>query len=51
MTYSYDGVSKTINLTVNPRKTSVEVHDSTIYTGDAWKAEDNFDNATDKKGL
>ncbi|HHP9139119.1 TPA: bacterial Ig-like domain-containing protein [Listeria monocytogenes] len=50
VTYSYDGVSKTINLTVNPRKTSVEVHDSTIYTGDAWKAEDNFDNATDKKG-
>ncbi|MBC1374833.1 LPXTG cell wall anchor domain-containing protein [Listeria sp. FSL L7-1699] len=50
VTYSYDGVSKTINLTVNPRKTSVEVHDSTIYTGDTWKAEDNFDNATDKKG-
>ncbi|PCZ72321.1 cell surface protein, partial [Listeria monocytogenes] len=50
VTYSYDGVSKTINLTVNPRKTSVEVHDSIIYTGDAWKAEDNFDNATDKKG-
>lgn len=50
VTYSYGGVSKTINLTVSPRKTSLEVHDSTIYTGDKWKAEDNFDNATDKKG-
>lgn len=50
VTYSYGGVSKTINLTVSPRKTSLEVHDSTIYTGDKWKAEDNFDNATNKKG-
>ncbi len=50
VTYSYGGVSKTINLTVHPRKTSLEVHDSTMYTGDKWKAEDNFDNATDKKG-
>ncbi|EAE8346657.1 LPXTG cell wall anchor domain-containing protein [Listeria monocytogenes] len=50
VTYSYDGVSKTINLTVNPRQTSLEVHDSTMYTGDKWKAEDNFDNGTDKKG-
>ncbi|MCB2487413.1 bacterial Ig-like domain-containing protein, partial [Listeria monocytogenes] len=49
-TYSYGGVSKTINLTVQPRKTSLEVHASTMYTGDKWKAEDNFDNATDKKG-
>ncbi|EDO1202055.1 LPXTG cell wall anchor domain-containing protein [Listeria innocua] len=50
VTYSYGGVSKTINLTVSPRKTSLEVHDSTIYTGDKWKAEDNFDNGTNKKG-
>ncbi|EHZ3603365.1 bacterial Ig-like domain-containing protein, partial [Listeria monocytogenes] len=50
VTYSYGGVSKTINLTVHLRKTSLEVHDSTMYTGDKWKAEDNFDNATDKKG-
>ncbi|MBC2109436.1 LPXTG cell wall anchor domain-containing protein, partial [Listeria innocua] len=50
VTYSYGGVSKTINLTVSPRKTSLEVHDSTIYTGDKWKVEDNFDNATNKKG-
>ncbi|EEO6567021.1 LPXTG cell wall anchor domain-containing protein [Listeria monocytogenes] len=50
VTYSYDGVSTTINVTVKPRKTSIEVHDSTVYAGDTWKAADNFDSATDKKG-
>lgn len=50
VTYSYDGVSTTINVTVEPRQTSVEVHDSTIYTGDKWNAKNNFDKATDKKG-
>ncbi|MBF2664589.1 bacterial Ig-like domain-containing protein [Listeria seeligeri] len=48
--YSYDGVSTIIHVTVEPRRTSVEAHDSTIYTGDKWNAEDNFDQATDKKG-
>lgn len=50
VTYSYDGVSTTINITVEPRQTSIKVHDSTIYAGDDWSAKDNFDNATDKKG-
>ncbi|WP_338671838.1 bacterial Ig-like domain-containing protein [Listeria seeligeri] len=50
VTYSYDGVSTTINITVDPRQTSIKVHDSTIYAGDDWSAKDNFDNATDKKG-
>lgn len=50
VTYSYDGVSTTINLTVAPRQTSVEAHDTTIYTGDKWSAKDNFDKALDKKG-
>ncbi|MBC2262556.1 LPXTG cell wall anchor domain-containing protein [Listeria sp. FSL L7-0091] len=50
VTYSYAGVSSTIHVTVEPRKTSIEVHDSTIYAGDTWKAADNFDSATDKKG-
>ncbi|WP_270276764.1 bacterial Ig-like domain-containing protein [Enterococcus casseliflavus] len=26
------------------------VHDSTIYVGDNWEAEDNFDSALDKDG-
>ncbi|MCU9772658.1 bacterial Ig-like domain-containing protein, partial [Enterococcus faecalis] len=30
--------------------TSVSVHDSTIYVGDEWKAEDNFDSALNKDG-
>lgn len=50
VTYSYDGVSTTINVTVEPRQTSLKAHDSTIYTGDTWNAKDNFDSATDKKG-
>ncbi|PZG48520.1 cell surface protein [Listeria ivanovii] len=50
VTYSYDGVSTTINLTVAPRQTNVEVHDTKIYTGDTWSAKDNFDKAIDKKG-
>ena len=28
----------------------VNVHDSTIYVGDEWSAQDNFDSATDKDG-
>ncbi|MBO0450948.1 bacterial Ig-like domain-containing protein, partial [Enterococcus sp. MJM16] len=28
----------------------VNVHDSTIYVGDKWQAEDNFDSALDKEG-
>lgn len=30
--------------------TAVNVHDSTIYVGDNWEAEDNFDSALDKEG-
>ena len=30
--------------------TAVNVHDSTIYVGDTWQAEDNFDGALDKEG-
>lgn len=31
-------------------KTAVNVHDSTLYVGNEWKAEDNFDSALDKDG-
>ncbi|WP_234288656.1 bacterial Ig-like domain-containing protein, partial [Listeria ivanovii] len=50
VTYSYDGISTTIHVTVEPRQTSIAVHDSTIYAGDPWTAKTNFDQATDKKG-
>lgn len=29
---------------------NINVHDSTIYVGDVWKAEDNFDSAVDRDG-
>ncbi|NHI67042.1 MucBP domain-containing protein [Lactococcus formosensis] len=29
---------------------NINVHDSTIYVGDVWKAEDNFDSAVDREG-
>ncbi|MBC6168111.1 DUF5011 domain-containing protein, partial [Listeria booriae] len=50
VTYSYEGVSTTIHVTVKTRETAVNVHDSTIYAGEKWNAKDNFDGATDKKG-
>ena len=31
-------------------KTELNVHDSTLYVGDKWSAEDNFDSALDKDG-
>ncbi|MEX1435463.1 bacterial Ig-like domain-containing protein [Enterococcus sp. C71] len=48
--YSYDGVEATATITVKDKQTTVNVHDSTLYTGDDWSAQDNFDNATDKEG-
>lgn len=50
VTYSYDGITTTVNITVEPRQTSIKVHDSSIYAGTTWNAKDNFDSATDKKG-
>ncbi|MGM0332021.1 bacterial Ig-like domain-containing protein [Enterococcus sp. AZ050] len=48
--YSYDGVEATATITVKDKQTTVNVHDSTLYTGDDWSAQDNFDNAIDKEG-
>ena len=31
-------------------KATVDAHNSTLYTGEAWTAQDNFDSATDKLG-
>ncbi|MBC2186162.1 DUF5011 domain-containing protein [Listeria sp. FSL L7-0253] len=50
VTYRYAGVSKVVQITVKPRQTKVESHDSTIYAGDDWQAKDNFDTATNKQG-
>ncbi|EBF5203443.1 DUF5011 domain-containing protein [Listeria monocytogenes] len=50
ITYTYGGVEKTITVTVKENKKGVNAHDATIYVGDSWTAEDNFDNAVDKDG-
>ncbi|MBK0084303.1 BspA family leucine-rich repeat surface protein, partial [Lactococcus sp. S64] len=50
VTYSYDGMTSTAKVTVKDKQTAVNVHDSTIYVGDTWRAEDNFDSAVDKDG-
>ena len=50
VTYTYDGVTSTAIITVKEKMTAVNVHDSTIYVGDSWQAEDNFDSALDKDG-
>ncbi|MEB6182149.1 bacterial Ig-like domain-containing protein, partial [Enterococcus casseliflavus] len=50
VTYTYDGVTSTAIVTVKEKMTAVNVHDSTIYVGDPWQAEDNFDGALDKDG-
>ena len=31
-------------------KVEINAHDSTLYTGDTWNAQDNFDSAKDKNG-
>ncbi|EOJ65471.1 WxL domain-containing protein [Enterococcus faecalis] len=48
--YKYNNIEKKVTVVVKENKTSVKVHDSTIYVGDAWEAKDNFDSATDKDG-
>ncbi|MDB7102743.1 bacterial Ig-like domain-containing protein [Enterococcus mundtii] len=49
--YSYNGVMSIATITVKETGgTAVNVHDSTIYIGSTWKAEDNFDSAVDKNG-
>ena len=50
VTYSYGGVQKEIEVTVLQNQTSVDAHNSTLYTGDNWNAQDNFDGAKDKAG-
>ena len=37
-------------VSTHKNQTSVEAHDSTLYTGDTWNAQDNFDGAKDRDG-
>lgn len=50
VTYTYDGVTSTATVTVKDKQTAVNVHNSRIYVGDDWSAQDNFDSALDKDG-
>jgi len=50
VTYTLNGVTATANITVKENKAEVTVHNSTIYAGDNWTAQDNFDSALDKDG-
>ena len=50
VTYTYDGMASTAKVSVKNRQTAINVHDSSIYVGDNWKAEENFDSAFDKDG-
>jgi LPXTG-motif cell wall-anchored protein len=50
VTYSYDGIESKATITVKDKHTAVNVHDSNLYVGDEWKAENNFDSALDKDG-
>lgn len=48
--YSYAGKTSVAHISVREVKLALNVHDSTIYVGDKWKAEYNFDSAFDKDG-
>ncbi|MGY3778390.1 bacterial Ig-like domain-containing protein [Isobaculum melis] len=50
VTYQYGGISSVAQITVKENQTVVNVHDATIYLGDKWQAEDNFDDVLDKAG-
>ncbi|MFK4955413.1 bacterial Ig-like domain-containing protein [Lactococcus garvieae] len=50
VTYSYGGVESKATITVKDNQTAVNVHDSTLYVGDEWSPEANFDSALDKDG-
>lgn len=49
--YCYDDVKSKAVITVKADLTAVNVHDSELYTGDKWDAEDNFGGAIDRDGI
>ncbi|RGB57913.1 BspA family leucine-rich repeat surface protein [Lactococcus petauri] len=50
VTYTYDGVSATAEITVKESQTSVNVKNSALFVGENWTAQDNFVSATDRYG-
>lgn len=50
--YSHPDLVKTesVKVVVKADQTAVNVHNSDLYLGADWKAEDNFDSAIDRKG-
>ena len=48
VTYTLNSVTTTANITVKENKAEVNVHNSSVYVGDDWTAQDNFDSALDK---
>ncbi len=50
VTYAYDGVEATAEITVKESQTSVNVKDSLLFVGEDWTARDNFVSATDRYG-
>lgn len=50
VSYVNGSIQSDVEVTVKDNQTAVNVHDSSLYVGDTWKAEDNFDSALDKDG-
>ncbi|MFK4896866.1 bacterial Ig-like domain-containing protein, partial [Lactococcus petauri] len=50
MTGEFIDQAQEVTYTYIKDKTAVNVHDSTLYVGEDWTAEDNFDSALDKDG-
>ncbi|EUJ28853.1 cell wall surface anchor family protein [Listeria floridensis FSL S10-1187] len=50
ITYTLDGVSKTVHVRVKADETAILVKNSTLNVGDTWNPADNFVSATTKAG-
>ncbi|MGM0168896.1 hypothetical protein IGI39_004651 [Enterococcus sp. AZ135] len=50
ITYSYDDASSIATVEVKENRSNVTVKNSTIYQGENWQAEDNFESAVNKTG-
>ncbi|OQO83817.1 cell wall protein [Enterococcus casseliflavus] len=48
ISYHLNNVSKEATVLVKPRFTTITVHDSSLYVGENWSPEDNFDQAVDR---
>ncbi|MGL9971278.1 hypothetical protein IGI80_002206 [Enterococcus sp. DIV1420a] len=50
VTYSYEGLNKSITVTVKKNQTAIKLNNSTVYLDDSWQLTDNFDSWIDKDG-